>query len=92
MTEKVAKAITSFTRSDLKTPVKRGEIITGEAEYIEDLARVGNVIETKVMPDPATKKSKPAGTKSSASQAGQASQRPTSTKSKSGVSKAKSEL
>ena len=56
---KVAKALRSFRRSDTKTWTKRGKIIQGDDEYIEQLVRGGMVQEVDASQAPDDDKAEP---------------------------------
>lgn len=87
MKKAIAKA--SFRRSDTGEHVRRGDTITGNEKYIDELARVGKVYETGAT-GPAERKAHPpkaAGTarKSSASPAAPRSAKKTAKRSAAGA-------
>jgi len=80
--KKQAIAKAAFRRSDTGAHVRRGEKITGDAKYIDELAKVGVVYDTKDQGGSPESKSNPskadgAARKSSASPAARASRQTT---------------
>lgn len=76
----VAKA--AFRRSDTGAHVRRGETITGDPKYIDELAKAGRVYETTAGAGPTERKAHPSkaagkATKSSASPAARRSAKKT---------------
>lgn len=82
-----ATAVRSFRRSDTKTWVKRGQVITGDDQYVRQLERLQSVREVKAIESAPENKANPfpaAGEKSSASPVARRSRRKTAPQSDAG--------